>query len=450
MIMEHSGIKLNHSGVSRRRRPLDAAGLSCAQTGRLLFASPVGTPFMPDSPPEPPPPPDRREFLSVQPLRDRLASSLEGESPVGEAPSLADRSQATSEQWLQHFSHRAMAAEFQVYLNLGQHPIGPTAVLEGFTLVDQLEDRFSIFRPHSDLSRVNQLAAATPIPVDSDLFGLLDLAARLHRETSGAFDIATTALSRVWNFLSRTPRVPPAEAIAAALEISGQRHVFLEPSERSVSLRRRGVELNLHSIGKGFAVQKLAEHLHLAGVRDFLIHGGQSSVFAAGSCLPADPDRSGWKVGLTHPIVPEQRIAELLLSNQAIGTSGSARQGLVHQGRRLGHILDPRSGWPASHWLSTTVLHPNPAWADALATAFFVMTEEEVVRYCEYHPEIAAIHFASREPGGRLELRLFRFPAARLEFNERFQYVPVVEVIPPNSTASPASKFAPPLPPFAE
>lgn len=403
---------------------------------------------MSDSPAAPtPPPPDRREFLSAQPLRERLAATGdEAGTSAGEPADFSSGSRA-ADQWLQHFSHRAMAAEFQVFLNLGQHPSGPSAVLEGFSLVDQLEDRFSIFRPHSELSRVNQLAAATPIPVESDLFGLLELAAQLHRETSGGFDIATTALSRAWNFLGRNPQVPSPESIAAAGKISGQHHVRLNPAERTVSLLRPGVELNLHSIGKGFAVRKLAEHLHEAGIRDFLIHGGQSSVLASGTCLPPEPDGGGWRIGLSHPVVPEQRIAEILLADKAIGTSGSARQGLVHKGQRLGHILDPRKGWPASHWLSTTVIHPDSAWADALATAFFVMTEEEVARFCEYHPEVAAIHFVTRAPGNRLELRLFRFPSERLQFNERFRYIPAVEILPPHSQPeAPGNSATPQLP----
>lgn len=323
-----------------------------------------------------------------------------------------------------------MGSEFQVLLNLGQYTAGPAAVLAGFALVDQLEDRFSIFRPDSELSQINQLAAATDLPIESDLFGLLEMATTLHRETQGAFDLATTALSRTWNFLSRNPQVPAPEAIAAALATSGQQHLVLDSTERSVRLLKQGVELNLHSVGKGFALGQLARHLELAGIRDFLLHGGQSSVLARGSCLPVERNQPGWRIGLTHPVIPEQRIAELLLVNQAIGTSGSARQGLVHRGQRLGHILDPRTGWPASHWLSTTVIHPDAAWADALATAFFVMTEKEVANYCETHPEIAAILTVAREPGSRLELRLFRFPAERLELNPEFRYVALTEVLP--------------------
>jgi thiamine biosynthesis lipoprotein len=401
---------------------------------------------MPETPSEPiPPSPDRREFLSAQPLRERLAGALEADGSNAGTLRKPEGGAATAEQWLQHFSHRAMAAEFQVFLNLGEYPSGPAAVLDGFALVDHLEDRFSIFRPHSELSRVNQLAVATPMPVESDLFGLLEMAAQLHRETAGAFDISTTALSRAWSFLSRQPQVPGVEMLAAARAVSGQQHVVLDAGERSVSLLRRGVELNLHSIGKGFAVRKLAEHLRQAGLANFLIHGGQSSVFASGSCLSAGTEAKGWRIGLTHPVVPEQRIAEFLLTDKAIGTSGSARQGLVHKGQRLGHILDPRSGWPASHWLSTTVIHPDSAWADALATAFFVMTEEEVARYCEAHPEVAAIHFASREPGGKLELRLFRFPADRLELAEQFRYVPQVVVLPEKGTPGPEAAASPDL-----
>ncbi len=383
--------------------------------------------------------PDRRDFLAARALRDQLAeavtrNSQSAESEPGPAPGLEP-----AEQWLQHFSHRAMAANFQVFLNLGQYPAAPARVLEGFSLVDQLEDRFSIFRSHSELSRVNLFASQTEVPVEADLFLLLELAEQLFVDTGGAFDIATTPLSRAWNFLSRAPRVPSAEVIATALRQSGQSHIVLNPETRSVRFRQPGVELNLHSLGKGFAVRRLAELLNEAGVSDFLIHGGQSSVLAGGDCLPVDPAGGGWRVGLTHPILPEQRLAEIRLLNQAIGTSGSARQGLVHQGQRLGHILDPRTGWPASHWLSTTVLHSDPTLADALATAFFVMSEEEICTYCEYHPEVSAINFRQLGSSSRMELRLFRYSKDVLELNPAFNYLSPQEVLPASATPGPKS-----------
>lgn len=398
---------------------------------------------------------DRRDFLTARSLRDQLARQSPETSGEGHAdkPELLAAASGQPEHWLQHFSHRAMACDFQVFLNLGQYPQGPAAAIDAFTLVDTLEDRFSIFRSHSELSRINQFAFATPVPVESDLYSLLELAADLHTETSGAFDISTTALTRAWNFYTRQPSVPSSDTIAAALERIGQQHVQLDQAQRSVRFLRAGLELNLHSLGKGYAVQQMALHLQQAGVHDFIIHGGQSSVLAVGDCLPSQSNFGGWRIGLTHPIFPEQRLGELTLANRALGTSGSARQGLVHRGQRLGNILDPRSGWPASHWLSTTVLHPSAAQADALATAFFVMSEAEIVAYCRAHPETAAILLRPRGTAGQLEARLLQFAPPHLELTPAFRNLPIEVLLPAavdssksaaDAEAAPSNETAPP------
>ena len=115
------------------------------------------------------------------------------------------------------------------------------------------------------------------------------------------------------------------------------------------------------------------------GIRDFAIHGGQSSVLCGGDYLTNDGDSgAGWPIGLSHPVLPEVRLAHFNLRGRALGTSGSGRQGFFHQGKRYGHIIDPRTGWPTDHFLSTTVISPSAALSDALATAFFVMDIEEL------------------------------------------------------------------------
>jgi thiamine biosynthesis lipoprotein len=110
---------------------------------------------------------------------------------------------------------------------------------------------------------------------------------------------------------------------------------------------------------------------------------------------------AGWTVGLSHPTLPAVRLAEFTLRNQALGTSGTGRQGFFHHGKRYGHIIDPRSGWPPTHTLSSTVIAESTARADALATAFFVMSIEEISDFCSKHPEIGAVIVRPRLPEHR-------------------------------------------------
>jgi thiamine biosynthesis lipoprotein len=125
-----------------------------------------------------------------------------------------------------------------------------------------------------------------------------------------------------------------------------------------------------------------------------LLHGGRSSVLAVGH-PPGCPE--GWCVAIRHPLEPERVLAQVQLRDNALGTSASTFRHLTWGNRQLGHILDPRTGWPASGMLSATAIAPTAAEADALATAFFVLGTDKVRQFCASHPGISAILLAEGE-----------------------------------------------------
>ena len=267
----------------------------------------------------------------------------------------------------------AMACRFEVCLNAGEVADGTALAVDALDLVEEIEQKFSVYRDTSELSRLNATAAAGWQPVSHDVFALLARAREIHDLTGGAFDVGAGALVRAWGFLDRAGRVPDPETLATARERSGMRHVELDPEGRRVRFTRPGVEINPGAIGKGWAVDRAIERLADSGVASTLVHGGQSSVRARGVHGPVLTGRRGWRVGLRDPLRPAQRLATFTLVDRALGTSGSGTQFFVDRGRRLGHILDPRTGLPAEGVVSATVLAPTAEAADALATALFVL-----------------------------------------------------------------------------
>jgi thiamine biosynthesis lipoprotein len=119
-----------------------------------------------------------------------------------------------------------------------------------------------------------------------------------------------------------------------------------------------------------------------------LLHGGHSSVYALGS-MPGD--KRGWPVGIRHPWRADRRLAVLRLRDRAVGTSAATFQHLEYNGRKLGHILDPRTGWPAEGLASASAIAPTAAEADALATAFFILGVDQTREYCKAHPGVGAL-----------------------------------------------------------
>ena len=326
-------------------------------------------------------------FTSTQPLQPPQVPSLDGQ------PLLADGSRQSS--YLEHYSKPAMACQFEFLFNMQQYGQSGNAAGDAFALIDELEDQMTVYRDHSTISQLNQTAFESPVVVEERLFDLLLRAHEIWQQTDGAFDVTAGQLSSLWGFEQRQGEIPAQSAIDETLQIVGTQHLhFAEPAS-TISFSKSGIKINLGGIGKGYAIDRVASLFHINGIHDFAIHGGQSSVMCGGNYTSEDaqaqPPSGGWPIGLTHPVLPEVRLAHFNLKDRALGTSGSGRQGFFHQGKRYGHVIDPRTGWPTDHFLSTTVISPSAALSDALATAFFVMDESAVEDYCQQHTDVSAV-----------------------------------------------------------
>ena len=300
---------------------------------------------------------------------------------------------------------RAMACDFEVRLNTERsagHPQSKIA-LAALDLIDDLESQLTVYRETSEVIELNRLAATESVSVESRLFGLLHLADRLHEDTGGALDITAGPLSRVWGFDRRQGRLPSEAEIAQALENVGWEKVVLDDSRNEIRFLQPGVEINVNSIGKGYAVDRAGELLREHGVGDFLLHGGRSTMLASGH----HQGERGWLARLRHPLRPQQVIAEFVLENEALSTSGSATQSFVLGGRRYGHLIDPHTGWPADSMHSATVIAPAGALADGLSTAFYIMGVEAVQAYCDRHPEVRALLVLPAQRTGEVNVETF-------------------------------------------
>ncbi len=292
------------------------------------------------------------------------------------------------EMTLLRFSRRAMATAFEVLIPFGtDHAL--QAAEQALDEIDRLEDQLTVYRDHSEVSRLNQEAADRPVPIEEGLFSLLSLAAQIVRETDGAFDITAGALIKAWGFFRRCGRVPSEDERRAVLQRVGMSQVMLNPEDRTVRYLRPGLEINLGSIGKGHALDRAA-----ALVRDewqiasALLHGGHSSIYAVGS----EPGSTrGWPVAIGHPWDPERRLGLVYLRNRGLATSAVTFQHLEYNGRKLGHILDPRTGWPAEGLASASAIAPTAAEADALSTAFFILGVDRTREFCAAHSGIGAV-----------------------------------------------------------
>lgn len=282
--------------------------------------------------------------------------------------------------WLR-VSRTAMACRFAVLLP-EQSP-AVAAAREALAEADRIEAAWSVFRDDSEIVALNRSAGDGPWAVTRELAGLLARCRSLAEDTAGAFDVTATPFSRCWGLLARQGRVPDEGELLAARALVGMDKVRIDGDAEppTVALQAPGVELNLGAIGKGYAVDQVARALRERGVGPALVSAGDSSAAAVGS------PHGGWVIALRGV----DGAVRLRLRHGATGTSGSGEQGVEAGGRRLGHVIDPRTGQPVDGGRRVTVVARDAATADALSTAFLIGGAALAERYLERDDETLVI-----------------------------------------------------------
>ena len=266
-----------------------------------------------------------------------------------------------------------MATRFEIAL----HGDNPNALRgageEALDEIERLEAQLSLYRPGSEVARLNREAHLRPVRVTPALFALLARARDLSAETSGAFDITIAPLVRCWGFMNGTGAMPDMAQVEAARAQVGMHLVELDADNLTVRFAREGVMIDLGAIGKGYAVERSAEILREAGVTSALIHGGTSTVCAVGQ----PPGDHRWKVAITSPEnnagTPPLAVVEL--ENESLSVSAVWGRSFRIGEKVYGHIIDQRTGAPAEGAFLTAVAWPSATEGDALSTALLTAPE---------------------------------------------------------------------------
>lgn len=263
---------------------------------------------------------------------------------------------------------------------------GVVVATKALNEVERLEEQLTVFRESSEVSHVNRCAAKEAVEIEQSLFDLLVLCQDLYRSTEGAFDVTSGPLTRCWGFLRREGRFPDDEEIRRAQSLVGSDKLLLNRQTRTIRFARDGVEINLGSIGKGWALDCVGTQIQNS-LQTALLNAGSSSFRAIGD---GGTKHGSWIVGLRDPRSKLKRLGVLKIRDCAMSTSGIEEQFFEHAGKRYGHIIDPRTGRPARSVTSVTVVAGSAAVSDALATAFYVGGRGLAERYCS-HPNVLAI-----------------------------------------------------------
>jgi thiamine biosynthesis lipoprotein len=266
-------------------------------------------------------------------------------------------------------AHQGMGSEIRLTAWTEDERGALRAFAAAFDEVDRLDALLSVWRPGSDVLRINAAAGQAPVTVSPETIEVLQAAHTIAAWTQGKFDITFGALSDVWKFdHDRDERVPTTEEIAARLPHVDYRVVAVGETERTAFITRRGSRIHLGGLGKGYAVDRAAAILRAQGLRDFLVQfGGDLYVSGRAGGVP-------WRLGINDPRGgPDDSFATLELADATFSTSGDYERFFIADGTRYHHILDPDTGQPARGCRSVTIVAEHAIVADGLSTGVFVL-----------------------------------------------------------------------------
>jgi len=246
--------------------------------------------------------------------------------------------------------------------------------------VSKFEAKYSRFKPTSLVSQINAAAGRAWVEVDEEMDTFFDLCDSLYTMTRGILDPTALPLIQLWNWKAERPTIPNREQIDATLRLTGWKIVQRKPGK--VFLPVQGMALDFGGFGKEYAVDFIAATAINHGITNVLVDFGHDL-----RALGAPPGRPAWHIGLEDPENPGKIAGSIAVSGKGVASSGDYVRCFKIDGRRYGHIIDPRTGWPVSNGCTqTTVIADSCLQAGILSTTAFVLGLREGINFIREFP----------------------------------------------------------------
>ena len=262
------------------------------------------------------------------------------------------------------------------------------AFAEAFAEFDRIDALMTTWREDSEVSRLNAAAGShKAVPISEELVGVLEAALAASRMTGGAFDVTVGAFSGVWKFdEDNDGSLPDDKLVQARRKLVGWRDLVVDRKGKRALLRRKGQRVTLGGIAKGYAVDRVTALLHRRGLADFVIQAG-GDMYVSGR----RGDRR-WRVGIRDPRGSRSDFFAMAeIEDATFSTSGDYERFVIKDGKRYHHIIDPRTGYPATRCRSVTVMAKNAVTAEGLTKGIFILGAEAGMKLIEKLPGVEAV-----------------------------------------------------------
>jgi len=263
------------------------------------------------------------------------------------------------------------------------------AMLAALEEIRRLERLMTTWRDDSEVSRINAAAGGEPVAIGPDTFAVLEKSLWIAERSEGTFDISFEAMKGLWRFdEEKSDAIPSQKDIDQARKKIDWRKLSLDREARTAKLGEAGMRINLGGIAKGYAVDRAAAVLEQRGLAAFYVQAG-GDLYVRGK----KPDGKRFKVGVRDPRGKHDLdyFATIEVEDHAFSTAGDYERSFIKDGKRYHHIIDPRTGWPASACRSVTVWAKDAFMADAIDDAIFILGPEKGLALVESIDDAGAV-----------------------------------------------------------
>lgn len=266
---------------------------------------------------------------------------------------------------------RLMGSRFEIVSVHDDIEVAKMSVHLAIEEIRRIEALISSWEVQSQTSLINQYAGEFPIKVEQELFQLIERCQKISRLTDGAFDISFSSIYPIWKFDGSMTELPDSQIVKSSIRLINYKNIVLNERDTTVFLKHKKMQIGFGAIGKGYAAMMAKRVMEKNGIKNGLVNAG-GDLLAWGS----KPDGSPWQVGIADPNDKNRALAWLDIRDNAVVTSGDYEKYFELNGVRYSHIINPKTGYPVQGIKSVTVVCPDAEFADALATAVFVLGVE--------------------------------------------------------------------------
>ena len=279
-----------------------------------------------------------------------------------------------------------MGSSFELTLVHDDPDEAERLIEESIAEIDRIEQLISSWDKDSQTSQINKMAGIKPQSISKELYDLIERANTIARLTDGAFDISYASVDNLWSFTGEEIHPPSPSLVEASVNKIGFEKIKVNAKQQSIFLPKKGMKIGFGAIGKGYAADRVKALLQTQGVKAGIVNASGDM-----SAWGTQPDGSAWQIALVNPMNKNKVFSWFSLHNTAVVTSGDYERYLLMEGKRYGHIINPKTGYPSQGVVSCTVFAPKAELADALATALFVMGEEAGIDLVNQLPNVDAL-----------------------------------------------------------